>query len=56
MSLKDEAAILLCELLRISPEQPNQTVNDLIDAIVMLSVDEIKRRHPWQQTFFRKDP
>ncbi len=47
MSLKDEAAILLSELLRISPERDNQTVSKFIDTIVSISIDEIERKRPW---------
>lgn len=53
MSLRDEAAILLSELLRISPEVENQTVNDFIEAIVQIAIDEMERKHPWRKGVLR---
>jgi len=44
MSLKDEAAILLAELLRLPPEQDNETVTAFIKTMTKLAVDEMQRR------------
>jgi hypothetical protein len=44
MSLKEEAAILLAELLRLPPEQENETVTAFIETMIELAVDEMQRR------------
>jgi hypothetical protein len=43
MSLKDEAAILLAELLRLPPEQENETIMAFIETMTKLAVDEMQR-------------
>jgi len=52
MSLKDEAAILLAELLRLPPEQNNETVTVFIETMTKLAIDEIRRR-PFIQPMLR---
>jgi hypothetical protein len=44
MSLKEEAAVLLAELLRLPPEQENETVSAFIETVTKLALDEIRRR------------
>jgi hypothetical protein len=44
MSLKDEAAILLAELLRLPPEHDNETVTAFIETMTRLAVAEMQRR------------
>jgi hypothetical protein len=44
MSLKDEAAILLAELLRLPPEHDNETVTAFIETMTKLAVAEMQRR------------
>jgi hypothetical protein len=44
MSLKEEAAILLSELLRLPPEQENETVTAFIETMTRLAFDEIRRQ------------
>jgi hypothetical protein len=44
MSLRDEATILLSELLRLSPEQQSKTVTAFIETMTNLAVDEMQRR------------